>query len=351
MNEPNVKYEDLKEFAFKLLTHVGVCHDSAEYVSEGLCDTSLSGIDSHGIKLLPHYVQGAIKGRINKNPNFEFDLKAHCAGVLNADHSYGHHSGVVAMKKAIELAKKHGMGAIAVNSSSHFGAAGYFALKAAQEDMVGLSFTHADSLMLSKNSTRPFFGTNPISFCAPVEGEEPFYLDMATTNVSWNKVMNTAAKGKSLEPGWAVDENGDEVLDAKVARALFPSGDYKGFALSMMVEILCSILSGAPYGRNITSMYKTPIEESRHLGHFFMAINVEAFQELDIFKKRMKSMMEELRAEPQKEGEAVLCPGDPQKQYKKERLETGIPIFSSTWEEFEKLSQEFDIPLPKTVGA
>ncbi len=205
--------------------------------------------------------------------------------------------------------------------------------------------------MLSKNSTRPFFGTNPISFCAPVEGEEPFYLDMATTNVSWNKVMNTAAKGKSLEPGWAVDENGDEVLDAKVARALFPSGDYKGFALSMMVEILCSILSGAPYGRNITSMYKTPIEESRHLGHFFMAINVEAFQELDIFKKRMKSMMEELRAEPQKEGEAVLCPGDPQKQYKKERLETGIPIFSSTWEEFEKLSQEFDIPLPKTVGA
>ncbi len=346
MSNHYVKYEELYRFIFDCLSKVGVCADSATSVAEGLASTSLFGIDSHGVKLLPHYVRAAKNGRINLNPKCELNLKSHCAGVLDADHAFGHYSGTVAMNKAMELAKEFGVGAVSVANSSHFGAAGFFAIKAAYQDMIGLSFTHADSLMLSANGKRPFFGTNPISFCAPVEGEGPFYLDMATTTISWNQVMISASQDQNLQEGWAVDENGDAVIDPKLARALNPIGGYKGFGLSMMIEILCSLLTEMPFGQNISSMYKTPITEHRHLGHFFMAINISAFTEVSDFKKRLKAMMDEIRQEPPKGNAPVMCPGDPQKLHKKKRSEQGIPVLDVTWKEFEGLAKDLHVPLP-----
>ncbi len=346
MSNNHVAYEELYQFILACLRKVGVSSESATCVAEGLATTSLFGIDSHGIKLLPHYVRAAKNGRINLNPQYQFTLKSHCAGVLDADHAFGHHAGTVAMNKALQLAKEFGLGAISVANSSHYGAAGFFAIKAAYQDMIGLSFTHADSLMLSANGKRPFFGTNPISFCAPVEGEEPFYLDMATTSISWNQVMLSSSQDQNLQPGWAVDENGDGTIDPKLARALNSIGGYKGYGLSMMIEILCSLLTAMPFGRHISSMYKTPISEHRHLGHFFLAINIAAFTEVDDFKKRLKEMMTELRQEPSKGIAPVMCPGDPQKAHKKHRSEKGIPVLDVTWKEFEGLARDLEVPLP-----
>ena len=133
----------------------------------------------------------------------------------------------------------------------------------------------------------PILVPTPFRFVLQFLNEDPFYLDMATTTVSWNKILSHLAAGENLDYGWAVDENGKETLDPKMARALFPIGDYKGFGLSMMVEILCSLLTSMPYGKNITSMYKAPIDLPRLLGHFFMAINIESFTEKDLFKKRL----------------------------------------------------------------
>ena len=340
------KYEDIRRFIFQSLIKVDVCEKSSRTVSDGLSETSLFGIDSHGIKLFPHYFNAVKNGRVNKNPSFTFKSKHACAGVLDGDHSFGHHSGTEAMRRAIKMAKEFGLGAVSVSNSSHFGAAGFFAIQAAREDMIGLGFTHADSLMLSKFGKRPFFGTNPISFCAPVEGEEPFYLDMATTNISWNHVLNSISNDIPLKEGLAVDQNGDMTVDPNIARALQPIGDYKGFALSMMVEILCSLLTEMPFGRDITSMYKTPIDEHRKLGHFFLVLNIAAFTDVDSFKVRLKSMMDELRKEPPKETTSIMCPGDPQKNFKKERLAAGIPIFKTTWEGFEAISSEIAVELP-----
>jgi LDH2 family malate/lactate/ureidoglycolate dehydrogenase len=222
MNSVVVDYHDLRRFSKSCLINAGVCSESAEAVMDGLCYTSLVGIDSHGIKLLPHYVRAALSGRINKNPNFKFVMNFPCAGYLDADHGFGHHAGSVAIERCIEIAQNFGIGAISVGNSSHFGAAGFFALKAAKKDMIGLAFTHADSLMLSSGGSKPYFGTNPIAFCAPVQNEDPFYLDMATTKVSWNKILDKLASGENLEQGWAVDENGKETIDSTKARALFP---------------------------------------------------------------------------------------------------------------------------------
>jgi ureidoglycolate dehydrogenase (NAD+) len=349
MKDIRVDYNDLKRFVEESLKSIGVCQESAIAVRDGLCETSLYGIDSHGVKLLQHYVNKARSGRISLNPNFRFDLKSSCAGILDANHAFGHHAGLEAIKKAIALAREYGIGAISVKNSSHYGAAGFFAKRAAEQGLIGLSFTHADSLMLSKNGKRPFFGTNPISFCAPVEGEEPFYLDMATTNISWNHVMNSAINGNYLSPGWAVDENANEVTDPKIAKALLPIGDYKGFALGMMVEILCSLLTEMPYGRDITSMYKHSIEKPRYLGHFFLAIDISSFTNEDSFKRRLKEMMDQIRNEPQKGSEPVICPGDPQKKAKSERIKRGIPLFINTWNDYQRLSVELSVKLPKLI--
>lgn len=343
-----VEYEDLKRFTREILIKTGVGPESAEAVTDGLCETSLFGIDSHGIKLLPHYVRAAASGRVNGHPTFKWEMKFPCAGYLNADHAFGHHAGLVAIERCIEIAGSFGIGAIAVGNSSHFGAAGFFALKAARKDMIGLAFTHADSLMLSSGGSKPYFGTNPIAVCAPVRDEDAWYLDMATTTVSWNKILTHLAAGESLEYGWAVDEHGQETVDPKVARALFPIGDYKGFGLSMMVEILCALLTSMPYGKNITSMYKAPIDQHRLLGHFFMAINIEAFTEKDLFKKRLQEMMKELRREPSLKGQ-VMCPGDPQKKFREERTRRGIPILNTTWSEFQEIAQQLGTPLPKEM--
>jgi ureidoglycolate dehydrogenase (NAD+) len=202
--------------------------------------------------------------------------------------------------------------------------------------------------MLSSGGGKPYFGTNPISFCAPVLHEDPFYLDMATTTVSWNKILSHLAEGENLDHGWAVDGEGKETVDPKMARALFPIGDYKGFGLAMMVEILCSLLTAMPYGKNITSMYKAPIGLPRLLGHFFVAINIEAFTEKDLFKKRLQDMMNEVRREPSLTAH-VMCPGDPQKKFCEERTRNGIPVSEATWSEFKAIATQQGINLPKQV--
>ena len=173
------------------------------------------------------------------------------------------------MGHAIQLAGESGVGAVAVRNSSHFGSAAYFALMAAQQDMLGLSFTHADALMLTYGGTRPFFGTNPICFAAPCRDEEPFCLDMATTSVTWNRVLREYSQAGSVPTDWGVDEHGNGAGDPASMVALHPIGGYKGFGLGMMVDVLCGLLTGMPFGREISRMYADPIENKRYLGHFF----------------------------------------------------------------------------------
>jgi LDH2 family malate/lactate/ureidoglycolate dehydrogenase len=345
MNEDHyIKYESINSFIFNVLKKAGAQDFCAKEVAEGLSATSLKGIDSHGVKLIHHYVKALKSGRINKKPNFSFEAKSASAFVMDGDHAYGHSSGAYAMNKAIKVAKDYGICAIAVKNSSHFGAAGYFSLKAANQGCIGLSFTHADSLMKVFNGKKPYFGTNPISFCAPMKGEEPLYLDMATTNVSWNKVMNFKNFGRELAPGWVVDKDGIDTTDAKAAVCLNPFGGYKGFGLGMMVEILCSLLTGMPFGNNISNMYKDDIKEKRFLGQFYIAINIESFSDPEDFKVKLTQMANEVRSFEGVNDE-VMVPGDPQKIETKKRLKAGIPIPSFVYKELLDLSNEFNEPL------
>ena len=204
VNEVFVSAERLISFMMNVLLKVNVRSDIARFVTEGLVQTSLRGVDSHGIRLLPHYLNGVKGGRINPNPNYKFKQTSPSTGLLDADHTFGHAAGMEAAKRAIELATEAGTGHIAIYHSTHFGAAAYYALEIAKHDMVGMCFTNTDALVKTYAGKRPFLGNNPICFAAPCKEEEPFCLDMATSVVTFNKIRQLREEknrlSQALEP-------------------------------------------------------------------------------------------------------------------------------------------------------
>jgi ureidoglycolate dehydrogenase (NAD+) len=340
-----ISHKKLEEFCIHSLKNKNVRKDVIDHVTKSLIQTSLRGVDSHGIRLLPHYLDAIDSGRINTNPQYSFEQRSPSTAKLDGDHTFGHAAGKEAMEKAIAKAKETGIGAVAVYNSTHFGAAAFFSLIAADKDMIGMSFTHADSLMLTYNGKRPFFGTNPLCFAAPCDGEDPFCLDMATTRVTWNKIKEKKDENETIPKGWAVDKTGKETTDVEKVAYLIPIGDYKGYGLAMMIEILCSLLTSMPYGNDICRMYDDPIDKKRKLGHFFMAIDIECFEEKLRFKKRLKKMMDEVRKEPSMKGEKIMVPGDPEKKEMQIRLERGIPIDKVTLQKLCKIAKNISFEL------
>ena len=336
--------EKLKDFIENIFQKAGVRSDVARYVTDGLIQTSLRGVDSHGVRLFPHYLRGVNAGRINPNPNYTFKRTSHSTGLLDADHTFGHAAGMQAAQKAIELADECGSGHIAVCNSTHFGAAAYYALEIAKHDMIGISFTNTDALIRTYGGKRPFLGNNPICFTAPCKDEEPFCLDMAVSTVTFNKIRQLREEKHPAPGGVGANSDGIETTNPDEITMLLPIGGYKGYGLGMIVEILCSLLTGMPYGPHIPKMFEAPMSQKRFLGHFIIAIRIDCCQEKEVFKKRLSALMDELRNEPPADkSTAVQVAGDPEKRIYKERIKNGIPMKPHDYEEFKKIGMQYGV--------
>lgn len=338
-----VKDDVLKVFLREVFVRIECPAELYKPVIEGLIETSLRGVDSHGIRLMPHYVEAALLGRINMAPRFVFQETSPTTVLLEADHTFGIAAANFGMKKAIELAKRSGIGCTAISNSSHFGAAAVYTLMAARENMIGISLTNVDALVLPFGAKEPFLGTNPISFAAPCEGEEPFCLDMATSVISWNKLLQCRMTDTPLEPGWAADKHGKMCTDPHIAQAILPIGGYKGYGLGLVIEVLCSLLTNMPYGRHVPRMFPLT-EEKRTLGHFLMAIDVAKFQEVSVFKTRMRKLVGELRSLTPAEGfDRVRVANDPEKEAYLKRSVEGIPVGEDDLANFRRIAQMLEI--------
>jgi len=343
--------ESLLQFAKKSLQAVGVGPEIAETTAASLVTASLRGTDSHGIRLLPHYVRGVKGGRINGSPNFTLEKTFSGCATLDADHGFGAAAGVEAMRQSVELARKSGCAFVAVKNSSHCGAMAFYSLRAAIQGMIGLSFTHATPKMRSEGGVRPFFGTNPLCMAAPMAGEDPFCFDSAPTPFSNNKVKQFGEEGIPLPRGAAADADGVETMDANLATQLLPIGGYKGFGLTMVVDILCGLLTGMPSGDEVSTMYGNSYSQKRHLGQLFGAINIEAFEDLDRFKSRLKTMVDKLRGEPRMSlATPVMAPGDPEKKTSELRKVKGIPLAAWEIEKLDAVGDELDVAFPSPLA-
>jgi LDH2 family malate/lactate/ureidoglycolate dehydrogenase len=340
-----IKYDKLKQFHSDIFRVIGLDEYSNASVTTGLCETSLRGVDSHGVRLLPHYVNSALHGRKNPKPNFTYKQTFPSIGHLDADNAFGHAAGMKAIEYGISMADEQGIGIVAVSNSSHPGAMASMALKAAREGYLAFAFTHADALVLSHNGTRPYFGTNPLCFAAPRQEKDPYCLDMASSIVPWNRVLMHKQNGTPLQSGVSADKNGVITSDPEKATCLLPAGGYKGYGIASMIEILCGIYTGMDFGRSIPAMFSTPIEKTRNLGQFYMVMRSNGVIDSEQFIDRMQSMTNEVRNEPSVPGQKVLLPGDKEIIEAKKRLRDGIPIDKVTAAKFIELSEKYDISL------
>ncbi len=338
-----VTYKSLLKYTNEIFANCNLDDFSRTSVSQGLVNASLRGVDSHGVRLVPHYVNSARLGRKNPRPSFKINNKYQSTLSIDADNAFGLAAGKYAIQNSIKVAEKTGVCISSVYNSSHPGALASIAIPAAKKGFICFAFTNADSLVMSDGGVRPFFGTNPICFAAPRKDEEPFCVDMALSKTNWNKILMSQNNNQDLEQNIAADENGKETIDPHKAHALFPIGGYKGFALVAMVEVLCGILSGSPFGRDIPSMYKAPMNEPRNISQFYIIFQSDFNIHFEDYLKWMDDFTEKVRSEPSLKNNQVLLPNDPQIISQKIRSKEGIPIDDQTLKSFDNLKKELQI--------
>ena len=327
------------------LQAVGVDEADAASVAQSLVQTSLWGIDSHGIARLPHYLNRITHGSIRPRPQIVVTQTGPSTAQVDGDQGLGIVVSHRANRVAIELARASGIGAVGVSDSSHCGAVGLYARDAAREGLIGMAFTHSDKIAAPHGGHLPFLGTNPIAMAFPRGNGEPVCLDMATTPIPWNRVMNARREGHGLPEDVAVDASGASTTDAHAAAALRPLGGleygHKGYGLALVVELLCGPLNGNLWGPQIGPMY-AELTRPRHIGAFFIVLDPMRFAGGPSFAATIEQMARALAAEP---GE-VLMPGDPELAEEHRRRADGVPIEPGLRDEMRVWSERLKVPSP-----
>lgn len=327
----------------------GMPEDHIATTVEVMVATDLSGVDSHGLGMLPAYAVRRGRGVINDRPDIRVVREKPAVALIDADRSLGHSPSVKAMKLAVEKARETGVAVVGVRNSNHFGAAGYYSRMAAEMGAVGMAMTNAPGpAMVPTFGRDPVLGTNPIAFAAPARSNPPFALDMATTTVAVGKLNIARRMGKAVPEGWAFNAAGEVETDGAAAydaRRLTPlggdreRGSHKGYGLGTMVEVLCAVLTGAwsdgpgPDGR--------PKRTTHDVGHFFLAIDPAKVRTDGEFEDDLDRMIEMLRATPPADPDKpVLVAGDPEVAAREERLQNGVPVAETLIEETRKVCEE-----------
>jgi ureidoglycolate dehydrogenase (NAD+) len=339
-----VPAETLIHWATACLRAVQMSEADAALLAKALVQTNLWGIDSHGIARLTHYLDRLTRGSIKARPQTEVQRTGPCTAMLAGDQGQGHVIAYRANRLAMDLARENGIGAVGVTDSSHCGAIGLYTREAARAGLVGIAFTHADSIAAPHGGERPFFGTNPIAIAFPRAGAEPVCLDMATTSIPWNRVMNARREGHPLPPDVAVDAAGRPTTDPDAAIAVTPLGGagygHKGYALALMVDLLCGPLLGNPYGRHIPPMF-ADLDAPRRIGAFFIVIHPARFGGM-LLPAVVAQMAADLAAEPG----SPRMPGDPERAHEAERRAHGIPIEPALLQEMRAWSAKLGVNPP-----
>ncbi len=325
--------ELLRERVLAALRDAGADEPSADAATRAMMHASRLGIDSHGVRLTSFYAECLRSGQVNGSPAFTVKRTAAATAMLDADHGLGHAAAYAGMEEACRIAKESGVGAVGITHSTHYGAAGAYALAGAEAGVVALSTTNADSLVSLHGGTTRFHGTNPIAAAAPVRGSRPWLLDMATSAIPYNRVLLFRSLERELPAQVTADIQGEPTRNPHLAEILTPLGGadfgFKGAGLAGLVTILSAVLTGATPDHLVGPMGDGHTEP-HDIGHFCLAIDPERFVGREAYDALMAQYLAGLRSSPAKAGGPVLAPGDREWQTMEERDRTGIPVDPDT---------------------
>jgi len=347
--------DDLSSWTASVLERLGTPGDIAADVAEILLSSDRRGIASHGTARLPQYVSLVDAGVVDPaaRPLLERDLPA--LGRFDAQNGWGHHASRVAIDRAIEGARTVGSYVAVLRRSNHYGIAGWYALRAAQAGMIGMSLTNSSPLVAPTRARIPMIGTNPIAVAAPAGRFGAVCLDMATSTVPRGRIEVASRRGHVLPIGWAIDVDGRPATtpEAALGGALQPLGGgeetagYKGYGLGLVVDLLTGVLAGAAFGPNVIPLFSTH-DGIADLGQLFWVIDPSALDEPGAFEGRLETYLGQLVDAPliPDAPGRVLIPGEPETAAERRAAARGVVIDREHHDSLTVIAERFGVPLP-----
>ncbi|MGW6778483.1 Ldh family oxidoreductase [Brucella pseudogrignonensis] len=342
----------LERFCSAILSGCGADTATTQAATRAMMHGTRLGVDSHGVRLLSHYVTALVGGRVNRTPRLRAVRSFGAIETLDADHAHGALAASTAMARATALSDQFGIGAVAIQNSSHFAAAGVYALQAAQQGYIGIAVCNSDSFVRLHDGAMRFHGTNPIAVGVPTTADHPWLLDMATSSIPYNRVMLYQSLGTPLPQGVASDTEGVDTLEAASAAMLAPLGGqfgFKGAALAGVAEILSAVLTGMKLSFEIAPMGGPDFTTPREMGAFVLALKPEAFVDRAVFDAGMTRYLDTLRNSPARQDCTVMAPGDREWQVAQQRQRHGVTIDPVTLQSFAELAARYRVALPERL--
>lgn len=338
-----IPFDILEAFMTDALKGIGVPEEDAKICADILISSDKRGIDSHGIgRLKPIYYDRIKQGIQNPVTEFEVVKDTFTTAVIDGHDGMGHVIAKKAMQMAIDKAKVYGMGMTVVRNSTHYGFAGYYPLMAIENNMIGMTGTNARPSIAPTFGVENMLGTNPITVGVPSDEPFPFVLDCATSVSQRGKIEVYDRENKDLPDGWVIDRQGNSRTDTKQIlidlvqgeAALTPlggigedTGGYKGYGYATFVEILSAALQSGSFLKGLLGFDALGKAQPYHLGHFFIAINIENFTEPESFKKITGDILRDLRASEKMPGqERIYTAGEKEYEAWLDRKDQGTPV-------------------------
>jgi L-2-hydroxycarboxylate dehydrogenase (NAD+) len=355
-----VDWKTITDFVVDAFKGYGIPEGDAKVCADVLLESDKRGIESHGVnRFKPIYLDRIKAGIQNPVTNFEVVKETRTTAVVDGHDGMGQVIGVKSMNMAIEKAKEYGMGMVVARNSTHYGIAGYYATMASQAGCIGITGTNARPSIAPTFGVENMLGTNPLTFGMPTDEEFPFVLDCATSITQRGRIEYYSRIGKSTPSGMVIGRDGqpqtnsDQILsDLNTGKAaLAPLGGigeelagYKGYGYATVVEILSAALQQGNFLRALTGIGEQGEKIPFHLGHFFIAIDTEAFMGLDSFKKTCGDILRDLRGSVKAPGEDhIYTAGEKEYLVWQERKNSGVPINDAVQKELIKIRDELGL--------
>ncbi len=340
-----VAAESLSNYVTAIFQAAGCSEANARDMAECLVQTNLWGIDSHGVLRTPEYLKRFQNGAMNTRPNIRTLQSGGSLEVMDADNAAGYVAGRAAMARAIELAQTGNIAAVGIINSNHCGAASLYARMALEHGMIGIAMSNVAPNMVAPGGSKPITGNNPIAVAVPTFGEFPFVFDISLSAVSGGKILVAAKNGEQIPLGWATDREGRPTTDPNVGFKgfLLPMGGHKGFGLSLLVDILCGVITGGSFQHHLKSMYVYPQDPS-NTAHLMLVINPLGLLNRQELKERMAEFFDTVKHSPMWDAQGeMLLPGEIEYRMEKERRASGIPIPAPLYEELLQLGRNMNL--------
>ncbi len=345
---PTFTASQLRKLGTRLFEALGAPSKEAKRVADSLVKANLAGHDSHGVMRIPQYVEAIKRGQIKPGAKIEVVRETPSTALLDGNWGFGQVIAEKGMKMAMEKAKVHSISAVGLFHCNHIGRLGEYALMAAEQDMIGIVVCNAPP---PGGNTAPYGGkarrlsTDPISAAVPAGKWKPFLLDFATSMVAEGKLRIKYYGGKKVPSGWIMDKEGRPTTDPKAfydGGAILPFGGHKGYALSLLIDILGGALTG---GGCVSSR-----EFVGGNGTLMMVINISSFTPLQEFKERVDALFEAIKDTPTAMGfKEVLVPGEPEFRTEEKRLKEGVFVEEKTWQNLTKIAEELELNLKEIM--